>query len=557
MSRVLGPGDHRTGERSARDTFNALKLEKELSRQGIPLFATDEPASIEGINATTVLVRRVKQGVAEWYRLQLKEKAWKGLEEHALAGWNIGPAPYGYVAQRVPHPAPGKADQGQTKSRLVPDPARAPVVVQIFAWRVNARLSIPAICARLNADPAAYPPADSRGWAKTTVAALLANPKYTGHMVYGRTRKTTGRKARPVPPDQWIWSPGPVHPALVDRQTWEAAQRVGAERGNVRDLEMPTSRPGRRYILRSRIRCRICQRRMCGIWRPTYAGDTRVYYKCPHDPANPRHRAAHPDHPGVSVREDALMTALGTFFDQYVFGHDRAALLTAQLPASATAQADQQARQAAHLRTELARIDVAERALISELEAPADPADPATTAYRARIRARYAELYAERTRTETSLATLQAAVPHDTDPALLDTLPTAAGILADAPGRIKAALLAAFNVSALYDRDTHQVTIRASFTEDTPQTVAALLTDPRTDDDTWHPHPTPPADHTPAQENVSQSGRGTPVPSINRIARINRTNIRLNVKTGSDRIDRKSTRLNSSHATLSRMPSSA
>src|SRR5207253_10970070 len=50
-------------ERSARDTFNALKIEKELSREGIPLFATDEPASIEGINATTVLVRRVKQGV--------------------------------------------------------------------------------------------------------------------------------------------------------------------------------------------------------------------------------------------------------------------------------------------------------------------------------------------------------------------------------------------------------------------------------------------------------------------------------------------------------------
>jgi hypothetical protein len=33
--------------RSGRDMFNALKLEKELSRQGIPLFATDEPAGIE------------------------------------------------------------------------------------------------------------------------------------------------------------------------------------------------------------------------------------------------------------------------------------------------------------------------------------------------------------------------------------------------------------------------------------------------------------------------------------------------------------------------------
>ena len=115
-------------ERSARDTFNALKLEKKLSREGIPLFATDEPASIEGINSTTVLVRRVKQGVAEWYRLQVKEKAWKGLQEHALAGWNIGPAAYGYLAERIPHPAPAKAAQGRTKSRLVLDPARAPIV---------------------------------------------------------------------------------------------------------------------------------------------------------------------------------------------------------------------------------------------------------------------------------------------------------------------------------------------------------------------------------------------------------------------------------------------
>ena len=113
-------------ERSGRDMFNALKLEKELSRQGIPLFATDEPADIEGVNATTVLVRRVKQGVAEWYRLQLKEKIWKGLVEHSLDGWNIGTPPYGYAAERIPHPIPFKAAQGRTKSRLTLDPDRAP-----------------------------------------------------------------------------------------------------------------------------------------------------------------------------------------------------------------------------------------------------------------------------------------------------------------------------------------------------------------------------------------------------------------------------------------------
>ncbi len=477
-------------ERSARDTFNALKLEKELSREGIPLFATDEPASIEGINATTVLVRRVKQGVAEWFRLQLKEKAWKGLQEHSLAGWNIGPAAYGYLADRIPHPAPAKAAQGRTKSRLILDPDRAPVVARIYDWRVIDRLSVRAITARLNADPACPAPDGKPGWTGPGVAKILANPKYTGHMVYGRVRTQHGRKVA-VPPDQWVWSAEPTHPAIIDRATWDAAQRIGAERGNVRDPETPTTRQGRRYILRSRIRHHACQRRMCGTWRTSGNGRTYIYYKCPHDPANPRHAAAYPDHGTVALSETVIMAAIGSFFDQYVFGHDRAALLAAQLPATTAEHAAARDRQQRHLHAELARIDTAEHALITELEHPADPGDPAAQAYRARIRARFADLYAERTRTEAQLADLNAAAPPDNDPALLDTLPIAAALFTDAPDRIKEALLAAFDIQALYRHDQNQVTIWASLTADTPRTIAALLNDPRTDSDTSTTTPAP------------------------------------------------------------------
>ncbi len=49
-------------ERSGRDTYYALQLEKQLTPAGIPLFATDEPIDVADANATTVLVRRVKQG---------------------------------------------------------------------------------------------------------------------------------------------------------------------------------------------------------------------------------------------------------------------------------------------------------------------------------------------------------------------------------------------------------------------------------------------------------------------------------------------------------------
>jgi site-specific DNA recombinase len=92
------------------------------------VFATDEPIVIDGVNATTVLVRRVKQGVAEYFRLQLKEKTWKALVEHALDGWNIGPAPLLLCARPGAAPVPVKASQGRSKTRLALDPARAAVV---------------------------------------------------------------------------------------------------------------------------------------------------------------------------------------------------------------------------------------------------------------------------------------------------------------------------------------------------------------------------------------------------------------------------------------------
>ncbi|MDQ3661910.1 MAG: hypothetical protein M3454_12795 [Actinomycetota bacterium] len=38
---------------------------------GVVLFAADEPIVLNGKRATTILTRRVKQGVPEWYVLEL------------------------------------------------------------------------------------------------------------------------------------------------------------------------------------------------------------------------------------------------------------------------------------------------------------------------------------------------------------------------------------------------------------------------------------------------------------------------------------------------------
>ncbi len=491
-------------ERSGRDTFNALRLEKKLSAAGIPLLATDEPIDIAGMNATTILVRRVKQGIAEWFRFQLKEKAWAGFTEHTMDGFNIGPAPYGYAAHRIPHPSPVKAGQGKTKTRLMLDPDKAAVVRRIYEWRVIDRLGMHTIANRLNADPAKYPPPGKAGcWQVPVIAGILGNPKYTGHMVYGRTRTQGGRRGRKVPQDHWLWSPEPAHPVIITRAMWDAAQNAGREHGSSRDDTELSAHPAakRTYPLRGLIRCRECQRRMTGHARIGRPGGTTTYtyYVCTHDPANPRHAAANPGHPPtIQVRQDLMLAIVAEFFGTRIFGPDRANLLKAALPAGAADAARRAEAKADKLRQQLRQIDAAENAHAREIEqlAELDASSPAVTALRSRIIARFGELEHQRAHVNAQLKELTATRPPPQDPALLDQLPHLAGILCDAPVRLQQQLYHAFGLQLLYNREDRQVTCRATITPATPAALAAILND--SEHPASHPTPEPADDMTPS-----------------------------------------------------------
>jgi len=91
-------------ERAGRDTYDALKLEKELHAAGLMIFATDEPIDAAAPEASTILVRRMKQGMAEYFRYNLKAQMWEGLKQYAISGHNTGPAPYGYTEDRTTTP---------------------------------------------------------------------------------------------------------------------------------------------------------------------------------------------------------------------------------------------------------------------------------------------------------------------------------------------------------------------------------------------------------------------------------------------------------------------
>jgi site-specific DNA recombinase len=50
---------------------------------------------------------------------------------------------------------------------------------------------------------------------------------------------------------------------------WDTAQAIGTEHSTSRDATGPNTHPATRrtYVLRSRVRCRSCKRRMSGITR--------------------------------------------------------------------------------------------------------------------------------------------------------------------------------------------------------------------------------------------------------------------------------------------------
>jgi DNA invertase Pin-like site-specific DNA recombinase len=466
--------------RSGRDTYNALRLEKELSGAGIVLLAADEPIDIAGTSATTLLVRRMKQSVAEWYRYELKEKAAAGFVQHSLAGYNNGRAPYGYLADRSPHPVPSKAAQGCTKTRLILDPVTAPVVEQIFSWRVSGRVGMDTIANRLNTDPVLYPPPGKSGcWQAPTIAGILANPKYTGHMVYGRTRTKNGQRGRDVPKDQWLWTPEPAHPAIIDRPTWDAAQGEGQAHSTSTDTPGLSNHPAAKtvYPLRGIIRCHHCGRRLTGRRVTGRRGQITLYYDCPHNPSNPRHAANFPDHPKcIKIRQDLLAARLAEFFDTRIFGPDRAALLAATLPGAPAAAGRKREQDTAKLSKRLRDIDAAEDAYTREIEqfAALGADNPAVTALRSRILTRFGELETERAQINTKLTALATATPATPDPALLDQLPRLAGLLNTAPAVLQQELYRLFHIQITYHHQENKITCHATITHHTTRQLTAL-----------------------------------------------------------------------------------
>jgi DNA invertase Pin-like site-specific DNA recombinase len=228
---------------------------------------------------------------------------------------------------QVINPNPRKSAEGYRLRLLAVDEPSAEVVRRIFAEYLDGT-GDRAIAARLNRDgivcPSGRRPDQNRhrladGWQSGTVRAILENPRYTGYAVFGRWTKhetlldpddvSAGHvvRFRRSSGDTVVRSRRPAHPAIVSVETFTQVQLLrrsraaGGNRGRAQ-LERTRTTGSRDYLLRGRVRCDLCKRRMEGA---TIRGG--AYYRClarslvPGSPA----LAGHPR--TVNLREDLII----------------------------------------------------------------------------------------------------------------------------------------------------------------------------------------------------------------------------------------------------------
>ncbi len=459
-------------ERIARRTHAGTAIEKQLEDAGVRLLAADEPFRIaqsgsrKEKRATQTLTRRMKQGIAEFYVMEMLEKSWDGFAVHTEAGYNVGKACYGYRAKLVSHPVPAKRARGQKKTLLEPHPNQAPVVQRIFWLRNEERLSYQAIADHLNLDLSLNPPpvpVDPRRavgrWTMSNVREVLNQPKYTGHMVWNRrARKSNGGKYNP--PSDWVWSEKPVHEPLITVETFLTAQkRRSPKRDTSRRTSVINSHPDtkRSYLFRSYLCCDHCDRRMFGKTRRVAA-----YYVCA-----PRKGYREPTHPTAGsffVREQGLIEHLNSFLNDHVFGPYRRSLLgSSDLDASVTREREQKI---SALRRDIVEVGTKSKRLIRSLELMDEPDKEMI----ADINTRRAELRDEQSRLSDQLAELEAEDLLTPTPALLDALPTGTIDIRDLPEELARSLFEALRLEIRYNKTHHRATYRITLVG---QTLAA------------------------------------------------------------------------------------
>jgi site-specific DNA recombinase len=278
---------------------------------------------------------------AERNRTRLRVK--HAVRAHAQAGrWLGGRPPYGYlIADLGPHSNPSKAASGARLHQLAPDPLTAPVVRRIYDLYL-AGSGYKQIATVLTSEGVPSPSAHDRirnshrsghAWAMSAVRTILANPRYLGFHVSGRTKKADILLDPDIPSlghvtrqqwqdrDEWVTASVQTYEAIVEEMTWRQVAALIASNSRSKaparsrtHSGMRRSEPSR-YPLAGLVVCDCCGKKLQGNLVRGHA-----FYRCKVSGDYP---VAMHDHPrSLAVREDRLLPHIDAWLGE-LFAPDR------------------------------------------------------------------------------------------------------------------------------------------------------------------------------------------------------------------------------------------
>jgi DNA invertase Pin-like site-specific DNA recombinase len=257
---------------------------------GVDLWVPELGGRFDARNPSHKMLMSLLGGMSESERQHVQARVRAAMDAQVLneGRHQGGRAPYGYVTvDGGEHPNPRKAAEGYRLRVLAVDETSAEVVRRIFAEYLDGR-GDRVIVNGLSRDgipcPSARRPDQNRhrladGWQGSTVRAILENPRYTGYAFFGRSARqemlldpddvSAGHvtRFRRATPDRVVRSRVLAHPAIVDVETFTQVQlrRRSKAAGGLRTARK-SERSGREtkrsYLLRGRIRCALCGRKM-------------------------------------------------------------------------------------------------------------------------------------------------------------------------------------------------------------------------------------------------------------------------------------------------------
>lgn len=314
------------------DTFPVLQ------HFGVDLWVPDVGGRIDPDSDVHELMMTIFGGISKGERRRIQRRVVGAMEAATINQGRFlgGRPPYGYrIASAGPHPNPSKAADGIMLHVLEADPATGPVVQRIFDLYLSGA-GLRAVAAQLNSDGIPCPSAHDPGrnthrlqdeWQPSAVRAILTNPRYLGHQVWGRWHRVerlldpkdvaagTVTIFRRSAAERIVTSNEQSHVPLVSLDAFTRVQGL-LDGGPRTASERP--RTGRAasspYQLRGHLHCGLCGRRMAGHRR----GST-LYYRCRAADLIPSRQAGHPS--TVYLREDTLVETLDRWLDSVLGPH--------------------------------------------------------------------------------------------------------------------------------------------------------------------------------------------------------------------------------------------